>query len=703
MRFLWILLLCFGFLNQALAEDIKESKNNELIEPFKAKTEGDEVVDAEPITIIATRHLHIKNHSYPGMISNLDTKQDKYASNANNLETLLRNHPNLDVIGGPRNSGMQPILRGYSGDGIVVLINGARQNFSPVHNSRFMLDPSLVQDVNVLSGANSSLYGGGALGGVIDFELKSAKDFLKSDKNMGAFVNYGYNSVNSEKFSNLHFFGKSKDEKFDFLVANTGRNTGNSIKLGNGTKLENAKSELFSNLIRANYKPNKENKFGLTWSYSGNKAQELQNPQLTNQDKTSQTALVNKNLENVTLSLTHDYHPESKLVFLKTNLYITQSQLLYNYAQNLGSIKKGDERLRNTTTIGGSVINASELILDDRYKNSLTYGVDFYANNYSSHKIDSGSKTTWNLAPKGQDTLLGLLVQDEISFKESIGSFILVPGVRYDTFTSKATQGSNNYRQSSRFSPKIGLSYFPKNWLMLFSNYVQGFRAPSVDERFAYGQHFLMGPGMSNNFIANPNLKAETNSTIENGFGLDFSNILTEKDSFKFKTSFFYTRANNYIYQNVSFLTTQFENVDRAIIKGLESTLTYNASKLSITASYNYTQGEDSQNNRKLYNLQPQTFKLNSNYSFDNFGTLGARATFASAVSYFDKNTTTNNRRAGYALYDIYYQYKPIYSFLKDATVDVAIDNLFDKTYVRVLSQSIQPGRNYRAGLSYNF
>ncbi|EOB9805761.1 hypothetical protein ACIZNB_004460, partial [Salmonella enterica subsp. enterica serovar Bareilly] len=49
-----------------------------------------------------------------------------------------------------------------------------------------------------------------------------------------------------------------------------------------------------------------------------------------------------------------------------------------------------------------------------------------------------------------------------------------------------------------------------------------------------------------------PNLKPETNETQEVGFGLRFDDVLMANDSLKFKSSYFGTKAKDYIKTQVT-------------------------------------------------------------------------------------------------------------------------------------------------------
>ena len=108
---------------------------------------------------------------------------------------MIAVHPQRGVLtGGPRRTGEVPSIRGFDGPDVVVLFDGARQNFGSAHDGRFFIDPGLVKRVEVLRGSASSLYGSGGTGGVIEFRTVDAADFLAPDESAGATVSGGYAS-----------------------------------------------------------------------------------------------------------------------------------------------------------------------------------------------------------------------------------------------------------------------------------------------------------------------------------------------------------------------------------------------------------------------------------------------------------------------------------------------------------------------------
>ncbi len=83
------------------------------------------------------------------------------------------------VIQGGRGVAQEPNIRGFQDEQVVVRVDGARQNFDLQHRGRFFVDPIMLKQVEVLRGGASTMFGSGALGGVISLDTKDASDILQ--------------------------------------------------------------------------------------------------------------------------------------------------------------------------------------------------------------------------------------------------------------------------------------------------------------------------------------------------------------------------------------------------------------------------------------------------------------------------------------------------------------------------------------------
>ncbi len=130
----------------------------------------------DTISVTATRNP-IKAFEYPGMVSVIG-REGIQTRQPSTPDDILKFVPNVEFTGGPRRTGETPSIRGFSGPDVIVMFDGARQNFGSAHDGRFFIDPSLLKSVEVLRGPASSLYGSGGTGGIIEFRTMGAADFL---------------------------------------------------------------------------------------------------------------------------------------------------------------------------------------------------------------------------------------------------------------------------------------------------------------------------------------------------------------------------------------------------------------------------------------------------------------------------------------------------------------------------------------------
>ncbi|TVS10054.1 MAG: TonB-dependent receptor, partial [Wenzhouxiangella sp.] len=115
---------------------------------------------------------------------------------AGDLGDLLSGIPGVTSSQGPRPEALVPNIRGLGEGRVVMRIDGARQNMAIRHRAQTLIDPALLERVEILRGPASSLYGSGATGGVILFETLDADGFLDPGHDFGGQARLGYQSNN---------------------------------------------------------------------------------------------------------------------------------------------------------------------------------------------------------------------------------------------------------------------------------------------------------------------------------------------------------------------------------------------------------------------------------------------------------------------------------------------------------------------------
>lgn len=116
------------------------------------------------------------------------------------LEDLFQNTPSVLVNGG-RAQAQQIFVNGIESTFSNVTVDGAPQGNLYHHASTVMIEPELLKQVGINSGAGTALDGLGALNGSIQFETKSAFDFLGEQDFYGMTKAIYYNNPNGYKVS----------------------------------------------------------------------------------------------------------------------------------------------------------------------------------------------------------------------------------------------------------------------------------------------------------------------------------------------------------------------------------------------------------------------------------------------------------------------------------------------------------------------
>ena len=671
----------------------------------------------DPITLYATR-APSSVFDYPGQVSVIE--RDRIESlQPSSLFDVFEGVPGVQVQGGPRRSGQTISIRGLEGEGVLILIDGARQSFVSGHDGRAFVDPSLLQAVEVIRGPGSALYGSGALGGVIALRTVEAGDLLEPGETFGGEFGIGYQSVNDEFATTGTVFGRTEDGRFDGVASLTYRGAGD-IELGSGLLLP-SDDNILSGLVKGTATITDD--LSITASYIAYRldAEDPNNPQGNNIANTG-NRLVDRDTSNDTVQARLVYNPAN-------NDWVDLAVVPFYSLSSVEEPEVGTTRflLREVETYGITIDNRSRFQLTDDVGLTFTYGAEYYRDEQEG--TDSNTMTgERGGVPDARTDVFALFAQTEISFTDLgmiPGELTLIPAVRFDHYSSETDNQPDT--NESAVSPRIGVSYEPAPWLNLFANYAEGFRAPSFDELFASGTHFnipdLSGPPgppvfVSNAFVGDPNLEPERSQTIEIGMGLSFDDLVVERDFFTARASYYWSDVENLIDLDVNIPagcfgapfppcgsgipfgnTSTYRNVANADIEGFELELQYDSPRFYATASVATIDGEDADTGQPIGVLFPTRFYTDLGVRIPEMDArVGTRLTVAGE---FDNVTNPGQERDGYATADLYATWEPQDGMLAGLRIDVGIDNVTDTDYEVVAAGVSEPGRNFRAAMSY--
>ncbi len=108
--------------------------------------------------------------------------------------------------------GGSPIIRGFEANRVLLVVDGVRMNNAIYRNGHLQnsitLDNSLIEQIEVINGPGSLIYGSDALGGVVHYRMRDPKVIFRNDERSSIFRTNAmtrYASANSEKTIHLDF------------------------------------------------------------------------------------------------------------------------------------------------------------------------------------------------------------------------------------------------------------------------------------------------------------------------------------------------------------------------------------------------------------------------------------------------------------------------------------------------------------------
>jgi hemoglobin/transferrin/lactoferrin receptor protein len=627
----------------------------------------------EEITVTATRTAEPVDRSLSGT-SVLDRSTIQTQTNPNRPSDFLDLLPGVTTSEEGGDPATAINIRGLQDFGRVnVMVDGARQNFQTSgHNANgaFYIDPEMIRSVDVTRGATATVYGSGAIGGVVDFRTLTADDVLSGDQMVGGFVKAKYSTNGPEPLGHGEFAGRI-GQAFDVVTAGTWSRA-EDYRDGNHDRIANSWDDLLSGLAKARYRPTEDQQ--ITASALLYRA--------TFDKGTTTVRYTEATTE--TYSLGHVWTPlDNDLVDLRSNLYYTTTRT--DQTEVAGS-NVGSKRTFDVATTGFDVNNTSRFATGP-VGHALTYGVDgFFDEVANTDDQNSSNKFT----PSGRRSVYGGFVQDQATWEwlEVIGA------MRLDGYE---LTGGKTDSTGGRASPKLTVGVTPVEWVTVFATYAEAYRAPAVTETLINGIH----PGVEFEFKPNPNLKPEVAHEVEGGVNLRFDNVMRDGDRVRVKAVAYYNQVDDYIdLKSIPIKPPppppapgyyyQYRNVDRATLWGGELEAIYDIGFAFAGLSGQVVRGVDEDTGKDLASVPPDRL----------IATLGGRAfdarlvagTRISMVAGKDGSPSGWPESPGYATVDLFASYQ----VTERISANLNLDNILNRQYTQYLDLSASPGFNAR-------
>jgi hemoglobin/transferrin/lactoferrin receptor protein len=633
------------------------------------------------------------------------------------LSTILRDVPGVTTQESQTNPAQAINIRGLQDFGRVnVLIDGARQDFQTSGHSAngvFYLDPELVGGVDITRGPTATIYGSGAIGGVVAFRTRAIDDILAPDETAGFVQKQGF-GTNGQKFLNTSALGARIGSAADLFGQFTYRTT-DPYRDGLGTLVRDTGNELTSGLAKLSVRPADGHEIRGTAL--------LQRFDFANAGSSGAGARFANAVQADTYSLGYRFaRPDVPLVDLSLNGYTTTTRnaLVFLADSPRGTYgrlgTKAGDRLTYTIDTSGFDAHDTARFETGPLFHAVTFGGDLVENRVRTRDRAGGFGAA--LTPSGRRELAGAFVQDEMRYAPWLR---VIGALRYDTY---ALDGGAYHAGGDRISPKITLGISPVAGFEVYGTYAEGYRAPSITETLVQGIH----PFPAFSILPNPALRPEVAHTVEGGINLRTDAVLVPGDAVRGKLAVFDNAVDNFIDMRgvgptyyapaipgipaaicaarpgrfpcvIPVRSYQYRNLARADLSGVELEGTYDWGGGFVTLAATHTDGRDRTTRESLLSVPPD--RISTTLGFRLLGDrleLGTRLNLVDARTDLPKGAKDRATKA-YGLVDLFASYD-----LDDRVkAEFVVQNVFDKRYRQYLDALASPGLIAKAALSLKF
>jgi len=632
---------------------------------------------------------------------------DKQAST---VTDLFKSVPNVSVVGGANRAlGQTFNIRGIgAGESareegrIVVNVDGVPQFFEQYRMGGFFNDPELFKRVEVLRGpASSTLYGSGALGGVINFTTKDASDYLAEDQNGALKLKSSYDS-NSKGYLASGILALRLSNYAEFLVSGNYR-TADEFTDGDGMAIEGSEFTTPNGLAKGTFylDENKERKVQVSYSQF---TSDQDNQAYSQLQPTGFFGTVDRVVNNKQAQISYEDaatgNPwlDLKLTLSYNNITNEQTNASLGTFSNIG--QDSTYGYESYQFLGQNTFEWS----GDNFENYLTVGGQLIQQERTTATADPLGHH-----PEGTDFQAGFFIQNELIWNEKL---TLIPGVRidYQKLSGNSTVGAlagapvPADKTDTAFSPKLAALYKFNDTFSVFGSYAHTERFPSLDEIYS-NDYFA---GVTPNYSLG--LKKEKSNNYEVGFVVTTGDLIQNGDNFDFKTTGFYNKIDDLIIRQRN-MYPQYINVGHAEIYGVEFEAGYDSENFFATAGLGLTVGTDLTVGTGLATVAPPEFNVGLGYRVPDKGlTFGWEGRFVFAENRVPVSATATDlvaealRRDSFNTHDLYLNWRPDQeSQFKGWEASFRVENVFDAKYREFLSNDNGKGRTFKLTLAKQF
>ncbi|MFC3195916.1 TonB-dependent receptor plug domain-containing protein [Marinicella sediminis] len=511
----------------------------------QANDQSQQTTDLDNLVVVAYKQAR-PIQEVVGDVSVIQASQLE-ESMAQDMAGAIKYEANIHLEDGGTRFGTSGInIRGIGGNRVAIEIDGI-PNAKAFELGSYSLatagfpEIDLIQNIEILKGPASTLYGSDALGGVVTINTWDPDVLLAGheDDNWTR-LRLGFDGKRHGRFITL---SSAWDGDQQGLLLSATQRDGKGVinELSNLTKdtADWDAQSLFA-------KWNTELSGGTTLSlglHANQKDQHTQINSFIGQGRFSRTTALSGDDQskdhkihlNIDFLVNGQWADEGHVLLYHANTRFVQDTF-ENRSSRRGTPLFQYRRFDFDSSRDGLELNFTRSWYSNNTQHQLIYGVEYTlsaveeSRNAEETNLLTGL-TTQNLLgeqfplrdfPRTDVRELGIFIHDEISFADS--RLTLVPAVRFDhyklspdrdaVFDNGAGDATVVSISEADFSPKLGVLYDLSDEINLYAQYVRGFRAPPYDD-VNIGFNLAL---FNYRAIPNPELKSEHSNGFEAGF-----------------------------------------------------------------------------------------------------------------------------------------------------------------------------------------
>jgi len=604
-----------------------------------------------------------------------------------NFSEVLTRISGVDMIS--KGSGVsKPVIRGLSMNDILVLNNGVRfENYQYSSHHPLGIDEFGIENVEIIKGPASLLYGSDAIGGVINFikEKPAAVGTIEGDYNMQLFSNtLGMSNNFGIKGSSGKIFGGIR----------AGNKTNSDFLQGGGDFVPNSRFNEVSVKMNAGY-TGKSGTSKVFYDYSNQKLGLVEDEAIEEiPERGRKTGIWYQEFN------TH-------LLSFQNKLYIGNSRLEINSAyQNTGLIHFGEADIREIEMRLATLTYESILHLPST--GNSEYIIGFQGINQNNKNLNNRETILLPDAVTNNYSLFTLLQYTVLR------KLKLQTGLRYDnkSISTKPVgmpSEVESYRQAIKksygsFSGSLGATFNYNEDLLFRTNFAAAYRTPNLAELTSKGPHELRFE------TGDENLVPENSREIDLSLHYHIDNLI-------FDLAGFYNKINNYIFITPTGDTTssgmniyKYKQSDSYLFGG-ETGIHFHPEHmewLHIETVFSFVIGKK-EDGMYLPFIPAHKIQLELRAEKEKLGFLHNAFIYARSTTAFNQNNSADDETPtkGYSLFDtgIGGEIKILNQHM---SAGININNLFDIKYIDHLSTLKEvglynPGRSITLNIKIPF